>query len=130
MQQFIATHGAPAFIRSKNDSEFIRNLLGELVNEQDIKTLYKDPSSPWQNGYTESFHGEFMNECLGREIFYTLTKCQVVVNDWKRQYNQVRPHRSLGMQTPLVFAMNISIRSRILSAHGLNSEAFCTTAPS
>ena len=73
-----------------------------------------DPGSPWQNGYVESFHDKFRRECLGREIFYTLTDCWVVVNDWKRKYNQVRPHRSLGMLTPVEFAKNHSNRAKIL----------------
>jgi putative transposase len=116
MEQKIAEHGAPAFIRSVNGPEFIGRSLGDWLNEQNIKTLYIDPGSPWQNGYVESFHDKFRRECLGREIFSTLSECRVVVNDWKRKYNQVRPHRSLGMQTPLEFAWNQSNRAKILPA--------------
>ena len=108
MEQLIAKHGPPEFIRSDNGPEFIGRTLGDWLKKQDIKTLYIAPGSPWQNGYVESFHDKFRRECLGREIFYTLTECRVVVNDWKRKYNQARPHRSLGMQTPVEFAKNRS----------------------
>ncbi|XOV69982.1 MAG: integrase core domain-containing protein [Verrucomicrobiota bacterium] len=56
----------------------------------------------------ESFHDKFRRECLGREIFYTMSECRVVVKDWKWKYNQVCQHRSLGMQTPVEFAKNHS----------------------
>jgi len=132
MEQMIAEHGAPAFIRSDNGPEFIGRTLGNWLKKQNIKTLYIAPGSPWQNGYVESFHDKFRRECLGREIFYTLTECRVVVNDWKRKYNQVRPHRSLGMQTPLEFARNQLNRAKILPAlrpTASTPEESCTIAP-
>lgn len=132
MEKMIDKYGAPDFIRSDNGPEFIGRSLGEWLKEQGIKTLYIDPGSPWQNGYVESFHDKFRRECLGREIFYTLTECRVVVNDWKRKYNQVRPHRSLGMQTPVEFAKNHSNRAKILPAlrpTASTPEESCTTAP-
>ena len=64
------------------------------------------PRQPMAKGYVESFNDKFRRECLGLEIFYALTECRVVVDDWKRKYNHVRPHRSLGMQNPLEFARN------------------------
>jgi transposase InsO family protein len=132
MEKMIDKYGAPDFIRSDNGPEFIGRSLGEWLKEQGIKTLYIDPGSPWQNGYVESFHDKFRRECLGREIFYTLTECRVVVNDWKRKYNQVRPHRSLGMQTPVEFAKNHSNRAKILPAlrpTASTPEESCTITP-
>ena len=132
MEKMIDKYGAPDFIRSDNGPEFIGRSLGEWLKEQGIKTLYIDPGSPWPNGYVESFHDKFRRECLGREIFYTLTECRVVVNDWKRKYNQVRPHRSLGMQTPVEFAKNHSNRAKILPAlrpTASTPEESCTIAP-
>ena len=132
MEKMIDEYGAPDFIRSDNGPEFICRSLGEWLKEQDIKTLYIGPGNPWQNGYVESFHDKFRRECVGREIFYTLTERRVVVNDWKRKYNQVRPHRSLGMQTPVEFAKNHSNRAKILSALRPTASTpveSCTTTP-
>ena len=132
MEKLIGKHGAPAFIRSDNGPEFIGPTLGVWLKKQGIKTLYIDPGSPWKNGYVESFHDKFRRKCLEREIFYTLTECRVVVNDWKRKYNQVRPHRSLGMQTPLEFARNQLNHAKILPAlrpAASTPEESCTIGP-
>ena len=69
-----------------------------------IKTIYIEPGSPWQNGYIESFHTRFREECLNREQLWTLTEARVVIEDWRWLYNNVRPHRSLGNITPRRFA--------------------------
>ena len=76
--------------------------------ENKIKTIYIDPGCPWQNGYAESFNSRFRQECLNREVLYTLTESRVVFEDWRRYYNVERPHRSLGLQTPSQFAKNIN----------------------
>ena len=132
MDQMMAEHGTLAFIRSDNGPEFIGRTLGNWLKKQNIKTLYIDPSSPCQNVYVESFQCKFRRECLGREIFYTLTECRVVVDGWKRKYNQVRPHRSLGVQSPLEFARNQLNCAKILPAlrpAAFTAEESCTTAP-
>ena len=72
-----------------------------------IKTLYIEPGSPWQNGYIESFHARFREECLNREQLWTLTEARVVIEDWRWLYNHVRPHRSLGNITPRRFAEDL-----------------------
>lgn len=105
MEGLILREGAPDYIRSDNGPEFIAHSLVRWLAESEIKTLYIEPGCPWQNGYVESFHDKFRRECLGREIFYTLSECRVVVGDWRRKYNEVRPHRSLGMMTPNEFAI-------------------------
>ena len=104
MERLVAEYGAPGYIRSDNGPEFVaRNLQWWLAGQQ-IKTLYIEPGSPWQNGYVESFHDKFRRECLARELFYTLGEARVVIGDWRMKYNIVRPHRSLGMKTPAEFA--------------------------
>jgi len=60
--------------------------------------------SAWQNGYIESFHARFREEGLEREQLWTLTEARVVLEDCRRQYNEVRPHKSLGLETPKGFA--------------------------
>ncbi len=59
-------------------------------------------------GEHQSFHDKFRRECLGREMFYTLSECRVVIGDWRQKFNQIRPHRSLSMQTPQEFASNLA----------------------
>ena len=73
-----------------------------------IKTIYIDLGSPWQNGFVESFHGRFRDECLNREQLWTLTEARVVIEDYRRQYNQRRPHSRLGNQSPARFAAQLS----------------------
>ena len=64
------------------------------------KTLYIEPGSPWENGYCESFNGKLRDECLNGEIFYSLKEAQVVIEQWRVQYNTVRPHSALGYRPP------------------------------
>ena len=65
-----------------------------------VTTLFIEPGSPWENGYIESFNGKLRDELLGGEIFYTLKEAQILVANWRRLYNGLRPHSSLG-QRPL-----------------------------
>ena len=104
LSETIDEEGVPSYIRSDNGSEFIAHQVQRWLREKNIKAIYIDPGSPWQNGYVESFHDKFRRECLGREIFYTLSESRVVIADWRRKFNEVRPHRSLGMRTPKEFA--------------------------
>ena len=73
------------------------------LKENQIKTLYIEPGSPWQNGFVESFHGRFRDECLNREQLWTLTEARVVIEDYRREYNQRRPHSQLGYVSPEQF---------------------------
>ena len=104
LYRLIQRHGAPAYIRSDNGSEFIEAALQGWLADAEIQTLYIDPGSPWQNGYIESFHARFREEGLEREQLWTLTETRVVLEDWRREYNEVRPHKSLGLATPKSFA--------------------------
>ena len=104
LKQAVDEHGAPEFLRSDNGSEFIAKIVQRWLKENDIKTIYIEPGSPWQNGFVESFHGRFRDECLNREQLWTLTEARVVVGDFRKKYNQVRPHSRLGYESPAVFA--------------------------
>jgi transposase InsO family protein len=108
VKEAIAQHGAPEFIRSDNGSEFIAKGLQGWLAENKIKTIYIEPGSPWQNGFVESFHGRFRDECLNREQLWTLTEARVVIEDYRIKYNQKRPHSKLGYQAPARFAANLS----------------------
>ena len=92
--------GVPVHIRSDNGSEFtakrVRNWLGRLQ----VKPLFIEPGSPWENGYIESFNGRMRDELLNGEIFYTLKEAQVLIEMWRKEYNPIRPHSSLGYKPP------------------------------
>jgi putative transposase len=100
----IEEHGAPQYLRSDNGSEFIAKSVQRWLEEKQIKTIYIDPGSPWQNGFVESFHGRFRDECLNREQLWTLTEARVVIEDFRYRYNHLRPHSQLGYQSPVRFA--------------------------
>ena len=103
----IAEHGAPEFIRSDNGSEFIAKELQRWLAKNNIKTIYIEPGSPWENGFVESFHSRFRDECLNREQLWTLTEARVVVEDFRNKYNLVRPHSKLGYQSPASYAASL-----------------------
>lgn len=92
--------GIPAHIRSDNGPEFIAVALREWIAAVGAKTTYIEPGSPWENGYVESFNGKLRDELLNGEIFYTLTEAKIVIEAWRRHYNTVRPHSSLGYKPP------------------------------
>lgn len=100
----VEAHGAPAFLRSDNGPEFIARKVQEWLQARKVRTIYIEPASPWQNGFVESFHGRFRDECLNREQFWTLTEARVVIEDYRCDYNHVRPHGKLGYLSPVEFA--------------------------
>ena len=105
--QAIEQHGAPEFIRSDNGSEFIAHELQAWLAPERIKTIYIEPASPWQNGFVESFHGRFRDECLNREQLWTLTEARVVIEDLRIDYNTRRPHSRLGYRSPVNYLLEI-----------------------
>jgi transposase InsO family protein len=98
--QLIIFRGIPEHIRSDNGSEFTARAIRKWLNSLGVKTLFIEPGSPWENGYIESFNGKLRDELLNREIFITLTEAKVLIEQWRREYNQIRPHSSLGYRPP------------------------------
>ena len=92
--------GIPEHLRSDNGPEFIAQQLRQWLAKLGTATLYIEPGSPWENGYCESFNGKLRDECLNGEIFYSLKEAQVVIEQWRVQYNTVRPHSALGCRPP------------------------------
>jgi transposase InsO family protein len=92
--------GLPEHIRSDNGSEFTAKAIRQWLERLGVKTLFIAPGSPWENGYIESFNGKLRNELLNGEIFTTLLEAQVLIEQWRREYNQIRPHSSLGYRPP------------------------------
>ena len=100
MARLMLKHGVPAHIRSDNGPEFVAKVLREWLHRLDVEALFIEPGSPWENGYIESFNGKLRDELLNGEIFYTLQEARVLIEMWRRHYNQVRPHSSLGYRPP------------------------------
>ena len=96
----MATRGVPAHIRSDNGSEFTATVVRDWLKNLGVKTLFIEPGSPWENGYVESFNGKLSDELLDREIFYSLREAKVLIEMWRKHYNTVRPHSSLGYRPP------------------------------
>ena len=92
--------GIPEHIRSDNGPEFTAKVVRRWLNHLGVKTLFIEPGSPWENGYIESFNGKLRDELLDREIFTTLEEAKALIEQWRRNYNQVRPHSALGYQPP------------------------------
>ena len=92
--------GIPEHIRSDNGPEFTANAVRKWLHRLGVKTLFIEPGSPWENGYIESFNGKLRDELLNREIFTTLEEAKVLIEQWRREYNQVRPHSALGYRPP------------------------------
>ena len=100
LEQLFVERGTPAYLCSDNGPEMTANALREWLARIDVGTLYIEPGSPWENGFCESFNGKLRDERLNGEIFYTLTEARVLIEMWRREYNQIRPHSSLGQQPP------------------------------
>lgn len=95
---------APVFLRSDNGSEFTAETVQAWLVQKKVGPAFIPPGQPWKNGFIESFHDKFRDECLQREWFSSLLDAQVVIVDWRLHYNTQRPHSSLGYKTPTAFA--------------------------
>jgi putative transposase len=100
LTELFCSRGTPGYIRSDNGAEFTSHKVRSWLEQVNVKTLFITPSSPWENGYIESFNGKLGDELLKLELFDTLTEAQVLIERWRRHYNQVRPHSSLGCCAP------------------------------
>ena len=101
LSELFLEHGVPEHIRSDNGPEFIAKKLVSWLKGLDVKPLFIQPGSPWENGYCESFNGKMRYELLDGEKFYTLKEAQVIIERWRHHYNTVRPHSSLNGRPPV-----------------------------
>ncbi len=100
LKDLFVRHGLPEFIRSDNGSEFTTERVRLWLQRLGVTTTFIKPGSPWENGYIESFNGTLRRELLDREVFDTLLEAQVLIERWRHEYNEVRPHSSLGYRPP------------------------------
>ncbi len=105
--------GVPGHIRSDNGAEFIAKVVQEWIAAVGAKTAYIAPGSPWENGFIESFNARLRDELLDGEIFYSLKEAKIVIESWRRHYNTLRPHGSIGYKPPApeVFVSAMSTRT-------------------
>ena len=100
LNEVFVARGIPEHIRSDNGSEFIAESVRNWLGILEVKPLYIEPGSPWENGYVESFHGKLRDELLGREQFDSFVEAKVLIESWRKDYNQIRSHSALGYQPP------------------------------
>jgi putative transposase len=100
MADVMLVRGIPEHIRSDIGPEMTAKIVRKWLASVGANTLFIAPGSPWENGYCESFNGKLRDELLNGEIFYSLKEAKVVIEQWRRHYNTIRPHSSLGYRPP------------------------------
>ena len=100
LSDLFITRGLPEYIRSDNGPEFTSQAIRKWLNSLEVAPLFIEPGSPWENGYNESFNGKLRDELLNGEIFTSLLEAKVLIENWRKEYNQFRPHSSLNYQPP------------------------------
>ena len=113
LEVLMLKRGHPEHVRSDNGPEFVADALKGWLARVGIQTQYIEPGSPWENGHVESFHGKLRGGCLNREVFGNLLEAKVLVEEWRRQYNEKRPHSALGYQTPQAYARQFNSKLRV-----------------
>ena len=108
LSKLISVRGAPKYLRSDNGPEFVSRAVLRWLQDAGVETAPIDPGKPWQNGANESFNGKFRDECLGMQWFKNRIDAKVVIEDWRKMYNGIRPHSSLNNLTPMEYARKIS----------------------
>lgn len=108
LSRLISVHGNPRHVRSDNGPEFVSRAVLKWLTQANIHTAHIEPGKPWQNGSNESFNGKFRDECLSMEWFRNRIDAKIIIEHWRRQYNEVRPHSSLGQLTPAEFKQKLS----------------------
>jgi len=105
--QLIESRGHPTVIKSDNGPELVAQHLQDWIEQRGIETKYIEPGSPWQNGHNESFNGVLRDGCLNRWTFLSVREARLVVETWRREYNEERPHGALGQITPAAYAAGV-----------------------
>jgi len=121
--------GVPGHIRSDNGPEFIAKAVQAWINTVGAKTSYIAPGSPWENGYVEFFNARFRDELLDGEIFYSLREAQVIIESWRRHFNTIRPHGSIGYRPPAPEVFVPAFAARPAAQPRPTAPAMLTVAP-
>lgn len=108
LSRLVSLHGAPKYLRSDNGPEFVSRAVLCWLAQSNIDTACIDPGKPWQNGSNESFNGKFRDECLSMQWFKNRIDAKILIEEFRRQFNEIRPHSSLGQLTPEQFKQTLS----------------------
>ena len=108
LTQLVSVHGTPRHLRSDNGPEFVARAILRWLQAAQIETAFIDPGKPWQNGADESFNGKFRDQHLSLQWFRNRADAKVSIEEWRRHYNEVRPHSSLGYLTPAEFKATLA----------------------
>lgn len=100
LSELLFTEGVPEYIRSDNGSEFVAQCVQDFLAKIKVKTAYITPGSPWENGFNERFNGILRDELLNGELFYSLKEAEIIVENYRQEYNHIRPHSSLNYRPP------------------------------
>lgn len=100
LTDLFTSEGLPNYVRSDNGAEFTAGVVQNWLSKLGVKTAYITPGSPWENGFNERFNGSLRDELLNCEIFYSLTEAKIIIENWRKHYNEIRPHSSLNYKPP------------------------------
>jgi putative transposase len=109
------TRGLPQVIRTDNGKEFCGRVMLTLAHERGVTLRLIEPGKPNQNAYIESFNGRLRDECLNEHWFTSMTHAKVVIEAWRREYNEERPKKSLGGLTPSAYAQQLAARAATMT---------------
>jgi putative transposase len=123
LNQIGQKRGVPKLIFCDNGSEFTSQIMDLWAYHNRVQIDFSRPGKPTDNAHVESFNGTLRAECLDVHSFATLTEAKQVIEDWRQEYNESRPHRSLGERTPSEFACQIALKG------DLPSEQFVGNSP-
>ncbi len=105
LQRLKSSYGLPKVIKVDNGSEFISKAMDEWAHRNKVKLDFSRPGKPTDNAFIESFNGRLRQECLNQNWFTSLADAKQIVEEWRQDYNQLRPHSSLEQQTPSDFVV-------------------------
>lgn len=115
LNRLAVQRGLPQAIRTDNGKEFCGRAMLDWAHARGVKLFLIQPGKPNQNAYIESFNGRFRDECLNEHWFVNLAHAAVVIETWRREYNEERPKKGLGGLTPAAFAQHLAKKSVILT---------------
>ena len=116
------SRGLPKAIRTDNGKEFCGRAMLTWAHQRGVQLFLIEPGKPNQNAYIESFNGRFRDECLNEHWFTSLPHAKVVIESWRREYNEERPKKGLGGLTPSAYAEQLALKTVTLPQ---DSKASC-----
>jgi transposase InsO family protein len=116
LEQLVEIRGVPGVIKSDNGPELVCDRVQDWITARGIATKFIEPGSPWQNGHNESFNGMFRDSCLNQWLFVSVREARLVVERWRQEYNEERPHGALGQITPAAYEAGVGAQEKRVAA--------------